>query len=68
MGTGNGTEVACGALIVPGDQRKVGLISPHLIPAVAICDPELTVGHCNMRCQLHIFRIRNTVAHSGQFR
>jgi alcohol dehydrogenase class IV len=40
---GTGTEVAGGAVIVLGDQRKVGLISPYLIPAVAICDPELTV-------------------------
>jgi alcohol dehydrogenase class IV len=26
------------------DGRKVGLISPHLIPRRAICDPDLTVG------------------------
>lgn len=26
------------------DGRKVGLISPHLIPKVAICDPTLTLG------------------------
>jgi alcohol dehydrogenase class IV len=26
------------------DGRKLGVISPHLIPNVAICDPELTLG------------------------
>ena len=26
------------------DGRKLGFISPHLIPNVAICDPELTLG------------------------
>jgi 4-hydroxybutyrate dehydrogenase len=40
---GTGSEVGRGALINLSDERKVGLISPHLIPKRAICDPELTV-------------------------
>ena len=27
-----------------GSGRKLGLLSPHLLPKVAICDPELTLG------------------------
>jgi 4-hydroxybutyrate dehydrogenase len=41
---GTGSEVGRGALITLRDHRKLGLISPHLIPRRAICDPELTVG------------------------
>lgn len=41
---GTGSEVGRGALITLGDGRKLGLISPHLIPKLAICDPELTLG------------------------
>jgi alcohol dehydrogenase class IV len=41
---GTGSEVGRGALIILDDGRKVGLLSPHLIPRVAICDPELTLG------------------------
>lgn len=40
---GTGSEVGCFALIVDDAGRKLGLVSPHLIPMVAICDPELTV-------------------------
>lgn len=40
---GTGSEVGRGALIILDDGRKLGLISPHLIPKVAICDPELTL-------------------------
>jgi 4-hydroxybutyrate dehydrogenase len=40
---GTGSEVGRGALIVFDDGRKLGLISPHLIPKVAICDPTLTL-------------------------
>jgi 4-hydroxybutyrate dehydrogenase len=39
---GTGSEVGRAALITLGDGRKLGFISPHLIPARAICDPELT--------------------------
>jgi 4-hydroxybutyrate dehydrogenase len=41
---GTGSEVGRGALITLADGRKLGIISPHLIPDVAICDPELTIG------------------------
>lgn len=41
---GTGSEVGRGALITLDDGRKLGFISPHLIPKVAICDPELTLG------------------------
>ena len=40
---GTGSEVGRGSLINLSDGRKVGLISPHLIPKRAICDPELTL-------------------------
>lgn len=41
---GSGSEVGRGALIVVDDGRKLGLVSPHLAPAVTICDPTLTLG------------------------
>jgi len=41
---GTGSEVGRGALITLADGRKLGFISPHLIPKRAICDPELTLG------------------------
>ena len=41
---GTGSEVGRGAVIVVDDGRKLGLVSPHMIPDVAICDPELTLG------------------------
>ncbi len=41
---GTGSEVGRGAVIVLEDGRKLALLSPHLIPKVAICDPELTLG------------------------
>lgn len=41
---GTGSEVGRGALISFNDGRKLGLISPHLIPRHAVCDPELTLG------------------------
>jgi 4-hydroxybutyrate dehydrogenase len=47
---GTGSEVGRGALIAfdigdPTDVHdKLALISPHLIPAAAVCDPELTLG------------------------
>jgi len=40
---GTGTEVSVGAVIVTADGRKSTLASPNLIPAVAICDPRLTL-------------------------
>ena len=41
---GTGSEVGRAALVTLNDGRKLGFISPHMIPTVAICDPELTVG------------------------
>ncbi len=46
---GTGSEVGRGAVIIlEGGHnqagRKLTMISPHLIPRVAICDPELTYG------------------------
>jgi 4-hydroxybutyrate dehydrogenase len=42
--SGTGSEVGRAALITLDDGRKLGFISPHMIPSVAICDPELTLG------------------------
>jgi alcohol dehydrogenase class IV len=41
---GTGSEVGRAALITLQDGRKLGFISPFLIPRRAICDPELTLG------------------------
>ena len=41
---GTGSEVGRGSVVVMADGRKLGLISPHLMPSVAICDPDLTLG------------------------
>ncbi|MBL0405556.1 iron-containing alcohol dehydrogenase [Microvirga aerilata] len=41
---GTGSEVGRAALITLKDGRKLGFISPHLIPKRAVCDPELTMG------------------------
>jgi len=41
---GTGSEVGRGAVIVLSDGRKVALVSAHLIPNVALCDPDLTLG------------------------
>lgn len=41
---GTGSEVGRAALITLNDGRKLGFISPFLIPRRAICDPELTLG------------------------
>lgn len=41
---GTGSEVGRAAVIVMDDSRKLAVISPHLIPRSAICDPELTLG------------------------
>lgn len=41
---GTGSEVGRAALITLRDGRKLGFISPHMIPNRAICDPELTLG------------------------
>jgi alcohol dehydrogenase class IV len=41
---GTGSEVGRGALLIMDDGRKLGLLSPNLLPKSAICDPELTLG------------------------
>jgi len=41
---GTGSEVGRGAVIVFDDGRKLGILSPHLLPRLALCDPELTLG------------------------
>ena len=41
---GTGAEVGRAALLTLRDGRKLGFVSPHLIPRRAICDPELTLG------------------------
>jgi 4-hydroxybutyrate dehydrogenase len=40
---GTGSEVGRGAIIILDDGRKVGLLSPYLVPKTAIVDPELTL-------------------------
>jgi len=41
---GTGSEVGRAAVLILDDGRKVGVLSPHLIPKAAICDPDLTLG------------------------
>ncbi|MDP6572741.1 MAG: iron-containing alcohol dehydrogenase [Rhodospirillales bacterium] len=41
---GTGSEVGRGALLTLDDGRKLGFISPGMLPQRAICDPELTLG------------------------
>ncbi|MEN5299547.1 iron-containing alcohol dehydrogenase [Brucella sp. TWI559] len=41
---GTGSEVGRAAIIILDDGRKVGLLSPYLIPKAAIVDPELTLS------------------------
>lgn len=41
---GTGAEVGRAALLTLRDGRKLGFISPQLIPKRAICDPEFTLG------------------------
>lgn len=41
---GTGSEVGRASLLTLRDGRKLGFISPHLIPKLAIVDPDLTLG------------------------
>ncbi|MEQ8899216.1 MAG: iron-containing alcohol dehydrogenase [Roseovarius sp.] len=41
---GTGSEVGRAALLTVADGRKLGILSPYLIPVRALCDPELTYG------------------------
>jgi alcohol dehydrogenase class IV len=40
---GTGSEVGQAAIVILDDRRKVGLLSPYLIPRAAIVDPALTM-------------------------
>jgi alcohol dehydrogenase class IV len=42
--SGTGSEVGRATVIVMSDGWKRAIISPHLVPKLAICDPLLTVG------------------------
>jgi 4-hydroxybutyrate dehydrogenase len=41
---GTGSEVSVGAILIMDNGRKETFVSPNLIPATAICDPELSLG------------------------
>jgi 4-hydroxybutyrate dehydrogenase len=41
---GTGAEVGRAALLTLSNDRKLGFISPFIIPKRVICDPELTLG------------------------
>ncbi len=41
---GTGSEVSVGAVLILESGRKETFVSPFLLPAHAICDPELTLG------------------------
>lgn len=41
---GTGSEVGRGAVIIMADGRKLGILSPLMLPSLAVCDPELTLG------------------------
>lgn len=41
---GTGSEVGRAAVLVLEGGRKAAVISPHLLPRAAICDPELTLS------------------------
>ena len=41
---GTGSEVARGSILIVDDGRKLGFHSWHLMPRVAILDPDLTLG------------------------
>ncbi len=42
--SGTGSEVGRAAVIITAEGRKLGIISPHMLPSIALCDPELTYG------------------------
>lgn len=41
---GTGSEVSVGFVVILDSGRKETFVSPHLIPKMAICDPDLTLG------------------------
>lgn len=42
--SGTGSEVGRAAVIITAEGRKLGIISAHMLPSIALCDPELTYG------------------------
>ena len=42
--SGTGSEVGRAAVIITREGRKLGIISPFMLPSIALCDPELTYG------------------------
>lgn len=42
--SGTGSEVSVGAVVILKDGRKMTFASNTIIPSLAICDPELTLG------------------------
>jgi 4-hydroxybutyrate dehydrogenase len=42
--SGTGSEVGRATVIVMNDGRKRAVVSPYLVPKLALCDPLLTVG------------------------
>lgn len=42
--SGTGSEVGRAAIVILDDGRKVGLLSPYLVPKAAIVDPDLTMS------------------------
>jgi hypothetical protein len=42
--SGTGSEVGRAAVIITAEGRKLGIISPLMLPSIALCDPELTYG------------------------
>lgn len=42
--SGTGSEVGRAAVINMNSGRKLGILSPHNLPSIALCDPELTYG------------------------
>lgn len=42
--SGTGSEVSSGAVIIMRDGRKLILVGPNVVPDIALCDPELTLG------------------------
>lgn len=41
---GTGSEVSTGAVVIMSNGEKLILASKHLVPRMAICDPDLTLG------------------------
>lgn len=42
--SGTGSEVTPIAIVTTGNQEKMGVVAPSLLPDIALLDPELTIG------------------------